>query len=47
MPRKRTSRRHRLDEELVDQGLFATRADAMRAVMAGEGSTSLPILNIQ
>ena len=40
MANKRTSRKHRLDEELVDRGLFATSADAMRAVMAGEVSTS-------
>ncbi|MBR3225253.1 MAG: TlyA family RNA methyltransferase [Atopobiaceae bacterium] len=40
MARRGTSRRHRLDQELVDQGLFATTQDAMRAVMAGEVSTS-------
>lgn len=33
------ARRHRLDEELVAQGLFATRDDALRAVMAGDVST--------
>lgn len=34
------ARRHRLDQELVDQGLFATTQDAMRAVMAGEVFTT-------
>ena len=33
------ARRHRLDAELVDQGLFPTADEAMRAVMAGEVST--------
>ncbi len=33
-------RRQRLDQELVDQGLFATRDDALRAVLAGEVSTT-------
>ncbi len=33
-------RRHRLDAELVDQGFFATTDDAMRAVLAGDVSTS-------
>lgn len=33
-------RRHRLDQELVDQGFFSTRDEAMRAVMAGDVSTS-------
>ena len=33
------ARRHRLDAELVDQGLFLTADEAMRAVMAGEVST--------
>lgn len=33
-------RRHRLDEELVDQGLFASADEALRAVMAGDVSTS-------
>lgn len=33
-------RRTRLDAELVARGFFATTADAMRAVMAGEVSTS-------
>lgn len=36
---KRAPRR-RLDEELVAQGLFSTRDDAFRAVLAGEVSTS-------
>ena len=31
--------RHRLDQELVDQGFFSSRDDAMRAVLAGEVST--------
>ena len=33
------TRRHRLDDELVEQGFFSNREDAMRAVMAGEVST--------
>ena len=33
-------KRRRLDAELVAQGLFATQEDAMRAVMAGEVSTT-------
>lgn len=33
-------RRHRLDQELVDRGFFATRDEALRAVMAGDVSTS-------
>ena len=33
-------RRIRLDQELVNQGFFASTADAMRAVMAGEVSTN-------
>ena len=33
-------RRRRLDEELVEQGFFASKDDAMRAVLAGEVSTS-------
>lgn len=33
-------RRHRLDQELVDQGFFATTSDALRSVLAGEVSTS-------
>lgn len=44
MARSRASagggRRHRLDQELVDQGLFATRDEAMRAVLAGDVSTT-------
>ena len=32
--------RRRVDEELVAQGLFATRDDALRAIMAGEVSTT-------
>lgn len=32
------ARRHRLDAELVDQGFFETRDEAMRAVMAGDVS---------
>ena len=32
--------RRRLDEELVEQGFFSTRDEAMRAVMAGEVSTT-------
>ncbi len=38
MPRKNPKRR--LDQELVSQGLFASQDDAMRAVLAGEVSTS-------
>ena len=34
------ARRHRLDDELVAQGFFATRDEAMRAVLAGDVSTS-------
>ena len=34
------ARRHRLDEELVAQGFFQTTDEAMRAVMAGEVSTT-------
>ena len=34
------ARRHRLDQELVDQGFFPSTSDAMRAVMAGEVSTT-------
>ncbi len=34
------ARRRRLDEELVEQGLFPTTDEAMRAVMAGEVFTS-------
>ena len=34
------AKRRRLDEELVAQGFFATREDALRAVMAGEVSTT-------
>ncbi|MDO5119708.1 MAG: TlyA family RNA methyltransferase [Coriobacteriales bacterium] len=33
-------RRHRLDQELVDQGFFSTTDDALRAVLAGDVSTS-------
>ena len=33
------TRRRRLDDELVEQGFFSNREDAMRAVMAGEVST--------
>lgn len=33
-------RRRRLDEELVAQGLFSTTGEALRAVLAGEVSTS-------
>lgn len=33
-------RRRRLDAELVEQGLFASREDALRAVMAGDVSTT-------
>lgn len=40
MPQSRTRSRRRLDEELVEQGLFGTKSDAMRAVMAGEVSTT-------
>lgn len=32
--------RHRLDEELVERGLFASRDAALRAVLAGEVSTT-------
>ena len=34
------TRRRRLDDELVEQGFFSNRADAMRAVMAGDVSTT-------
>lgn len=34
------ARRHRLDQELVDQGFFPSQDDALRAVLAGEVSTS-------
>ena len=34
------ARRHRLDQELVDQGFFSSTSDALRAVMAGEVSTA-------
>lgn len=34
------AKRQRLDDELVDQGFFSTRDEAMRAVLAGEVSTS-------
>lgn len=34
------TKRRRLDEELVSQGFFPTTADALRAVLAGEVSTS-------
>lgn len=34
------ARRRRLDAELVEQGFFATRDEAMRAVMAGDVSTT-------
>ncbi|MGI6231144.1 MAG: TlyA family RNA methyltransferase [Tractidigestivibacter sp.] len=34
------AKRHRLDEELVEQGFFHTREEAMRAVLAGEVSTT-------
>ncbi len=33
------TRRRRLDEELVEQGFFNTKEEALRAVMAGEVST--------
>lgn len=33
-------KRQRLDRELVDQGFFSTTSDALRAVLAGEVSTS-------
>ena len=33
-------RRHRLDQELVDQGFFASTSDALRAVLAGEVSST-------
>lgn len=33
-------KRRRLDEELVEQGFFASKDEALRAVMAGEVSTS-------
>ncbi|MDO4797756.1 MAG: TlyA family RNA methyltransferase [Coriobacteriales bacterium] len=38
--RRGAPKRRRLDEELVAQGFFANPADAMRAVMAGEVSTT-------
>ena len=34
------AKRQRLDDELVEQGFFATRDEALRAIMAGEVSTS-------
>ena len=34
------ARRHRLDDELVAQGFFASRDDALRAVLAGDVSTT-------
>lgn len=34
------ARRHRLDAELVEQGFFSSTDEAMRAVMAGEVSTT-------
>lgn len=34
------AKKRRLDEELVEQGFFANRDEALRAVMAGEVSTS-------
>lgn len=34
------ARRHRLDQELVDQGFFSRQDDALRAVLAGDVSTS-------
>lgn len=37
---KASGGRHRLDEELVAQGFFPTREDALRAVMAGDVSTT-------
>lgn len=41
VPRGRSaSRRHRLDQELVDQGFFPSRDEALRAVMAGDVSTT-------
>ncbi len=40
MPRTNLPKRRRLDLELMEQGLFATQDDAMRAVLAGEVSTS-------
>ena len=33
-------KRRRLDGELVEQGFFASKDEALRAVMAGEVSTS-------
>ena len=33
-------RRRRLDAELVEQGLFSSKDEAMRAVLAGDVSTS-------
>lgn len=34
------AKKHRLDQELVDQGFFSTTDDALRAVMAGDVSTT-------
>ena len=34
------AKKRRLDEELVEQGFFANKDEALRAVMAGEVSTS-------
>ena len=39
------AKRQRLDDELVEQGFFASRDEALRAIMAGEVSTSDRRLN--
>ncbi len=39
-PRPKAGSRRRLDAELVAQGFFSSQQDAMRAVLAGEVSTS-------
>lgn len=39
-PRPKAGARRRLDDELVAQGFFGSRDDALRAVLAGEVSTS-------
>ena len=40
MPEVAKTRKRRLDEELVARGLFSSRDEAMRAVLAGEVSTT-------
>ncbi|MDO4538412.1 MAG: TlyA family RNA methyltransferase [Coriobacteriales bacterium] len=38
--KSKPARKHRLDVELVEQGFFSSTQDAMRAVLAGEVSTT-------